>query len=490
MGDNPVVLAAAGSISILVAFACFTMTPTRRLSVAAFLAVPQFYLPNLPISVADGWMGLMAALALIDNRVRLVRPSVVLPVLFLVGAYVIAQFWSVQPFSDANVLVIARYLLFAFMACYALTVLRENKEAFRVVVKWATPAVIAQSALTLLFRFSQPAESAFLQSELGRLLVGPQARALFNGAYNNVLDPLKAGGLFVNGNVASLFGGVAFFAFVLCRQLGGSRWYLVGAAIALAGTVGTGSKTGVSLAVVLPLLYLIAPRLLSGRGKAWILPAAGISVPISVMLPGLIERMFPAFSENSAAAYASRDVIWGGAAKLFKSSPIEGLGFGGWEENIGTVTGIYTLPPHNQIIAAWANGGIIAAAIVVLFMAVVVTGLVLAALRSPTVRDARIRVAALCGLLWIFIHGMGDNTNIYGHQTMLVFAAMLVGVLAIDRDGETEPHPLIAGGDRLKEPVAPELLRLKSQAARPLANLPAVPMRRSAGPSSSAARWS
>lgn len=450
---------AAGVVGLLGVVWCATRTPATRLVVASFLALPQFYIPSLPISVSDVWLTVLAALAVIDLRVRLVKPWVVLPVFGLVGVYLLAQFWSTARFHDANMLVIFRFALFGFILCYALSVIRENRGVILRAVRWATPAVLVQSGLTILFILSPDAESAFLQSSVGSLFVGPQAEALWNGAYNNVLDPAKAGGFFVNGNVASMFGGVAFFLFILCRRLGGSRWYMVWALAALAGTVATGSKTGITLAVSMPVLYLLASRLLRGKGRIWILPASLTGVPALMVLPHVIDTIFPQFAENSVRAYGQRDALWAGAVELFHYSPFLGLGFGGWDTRIGAVTGVYRLPPHNLVIASWANGGAGAALCVVAFMLVVVISLAVAIWRSTSATEAKLRAAALCAALWVFIHGMGDNTNIYGHQTTMLFAALLVGVLAMESKGDTEPYPLSAGGGRFRNPVAPELLR-------------------------------
>ena len=99
-----------------------------------------------------------------------------------------------------------------------------------------------------------PSEAWFLRSSAADWLVGPAADALFSGMRNNVLDPAKAGGLFVNGNAASLLGGLSLLGFLVAHRLGHGRRHLLGAAVCLAGVVMTGSKTGLVLVVALPLL--------------------------------------------------------------------------------------------------------------------------------------------------------------------------------------------------------------------------------------------
>lgn len=441
MLDNFMLYLIGGVFGIMALVWCATLTPAARMVVAAFLAVPQFYLPGLPVTVADAWVAMMALFALIDKRVRLVHHWATLPAFGLVVVYFLAQLWSVTPFSQTNLLIMFRFGLFAFMICYALTTFREDKGVMLRALRWATPWIIAQSVLTVLFRVMPDREPPFYRSTLGAIFTGPQGAALWQGVYNNVLDPDKAGGFFVNGNIASMFGGVAFFLFVLCRQLGGSKWNYLWALIALAGTVGTGSKTGISLAVALPMAYFLLPRLLRGGGRAWVLPAVLVGVPAASVLPVVIDALFPAFADSSSHAYASRDALWAGAAELFIYQPVFGLGFDGWAANIGAVTGIYTLPPHNLVIAAWANGGIVAAACVIVFMLAVVAGLLGRICRSETLAEGKVYSAALCVAAWVFIHGMGDNTVIYGHHTTMAFVALALGCLALQPTTKAEPRP-------------------------------------------------
>ncbi|MCC9205438.1 hypothetical protein [Arthrobacter sp. zg-Y769] len=60
----------------------------------------------------------------------------------------------------------------------------------------------------------------YRKSIMEHLLIGPAARDLFKTHTNNVLNPLKAGGLFVNGKVASMFGEVAAFLLFAASRYG------------------------------------------------------------------------------------------------------------------------------------------------------------------------------------------------------------------------------------------------------------------------------
>lgn len=431
MLSNPLVVVTAVIFALIGMIWGATRTPATRLVVAAFLAVPQFYIPTLPISLADVWLTLMAVTALFDKRVKFVRHRIGLPVLVLALSYTLAMTWSLTGFSQTNILVTYRFLLFGALIFCALAAMAEDRGVIVRAMKWAVPWIVLQAVLAAVFRFSPALEAQFLHSKAADILVGPQAGALWRGVYNNVLDPTKSGGLFVNGNVASMFGGVAFFLLVIVWRMGGSRWFLLWAAASLAGTIATGSKTGILLAIVLPCLYWAIPKLLRGTGRAYIPSVVLLSIPVGVLAPGWVESLFPSFTDSSLNAYESRDVLWSGASQLWADSPWIGLGFGGWEDQIGALTGVYKLPPHNLIIAAWAIGGIVPATCVVGFIAVVVISLMLGAWRSKSADQAKVYAAALCACLWVFVHGMGDNTTIYGHHTTMAFLALAIGCLAL-----------------------------------------------------------
>jgi hypothetical protein len=54
---------------------------------------------------------------------------------------------------------------------------------------------------------------------------------------------------------------------------------------------------------------------------------------------------------------------------------------------------------------------------------------------QPTLRDRRTAVLALCAIAWAFLHGMGDNTGLYGDRQSMILVAVAFGYLyAMSRD--------------------------------------------------------
>lgn len=424
MADQMMTYAALGVSGIIAVLVCLWMSPAQRLAVAVFLAVPQLFFPGAPVSLAEAWTALMGLLALLDKRVRLEKAKFLVPIFALTGLYLLAQVWSAAPFSQTNMLIIFRVLGFAVLAAYALSVASDDQKGLLRAFRWAVPWIIVQAVLTLSFRFTPALERQFYGSQIGDFLVGPAAAGLTNGFANNVLDPVKSGGLYVNANVASMFLGVAFFLLLAAIRAGASRWYYVWAVLSWGAVWATGSKTGAALAIALPVAAFLIPRMARGISRLVLLIAACIMVPLAMNLPNFIAKVFPAYADNSAISFGSRSALWEAAGILFERHPIMGLGFDGWSANIGALLGFNTLPPHNMIIAAWANAGVLAAAAIVAFLLVVATAFMSKILATDSAETRKYLTYALMALAWISIHSMGDNTTFYGEIRTSAFAAV------------------------------------------------------------------
>lgn len=442
MDDLLIAIAAliAGCLALLT---CVLLSPGWRLVIAASLIIPQFYIPGMPFPVADGWLILMAAVAVFDKRVLVPRlPSV--RWLFVVFAiYALAHLWSANPFDPGAIMLTMRVLLYATLVCYACSVAMSEPHRLRVALMWSMPWIVLQSVLALLFRFSTTAEFSFLSSTVGQLLIGPAARDLFTISPNNVLDPEKSGGLFVNGNVASMFGGVAAFLLFAAARQGWSKWYYAWALLAWASVIGTGSKTGVFLGILLPLLYIVLTKMASVRARLLLPPLLVAFSALLVVVPSWIESTFPSFADKSIDAYGTRSQIWESAYTLFQDSPLLGLGYGGWADSTKSMAAVNGFPPHNMIIAAWAVGGVFAAGAIISLCLVTIVWCYRMIVRAE---DPKRRIAAacsLCGFLWIYIHSMGDNTTFYGEPRTMILTALFFGIALLPTQATRLPKPVV-----------------------------------------------
>ena len=128
-------------------------------------------------------------------------------------------------------------------------------------------------------------------------------------------------------------------------------------------------------------------------------------------------------------AFVGRTAIWGFGAKSFQDTPILGLGYGGWDAGFpayAAQNGIYrSFPPHNLLLAAWSATGIAGLVLSLVFF-VLVFRLVFRGLTGRTSIDRRFVAFAGAAVAWIFIQGMGENTDIFGEIHLIPVLALLL----------------------------------------------------------------
>lgn len=433
------VLAAAAAFTGLLF--CLTATDRTRLQVAAFLAVPQLFVGplgtmNLPLSQC--WTLLIAVCWVVERKDLPVRDPVFRAILVLTVAQGAAIAWS--PDRMVGLLEVMRLLSFAFLVLYARKVEREQAGAlagpFTVVLVWA----VVNAVLVWVFRLSPAIENTYLRSPASSLVASPNAMAAFfaDGA-NNVTDPLKSGGFFINANVSSMFLGVATFCFLaLGVGLRGRRrrLYGAGALVCWSATFATGSKTAAALALLLPVLVR-GVQVLGRPNAKWFLPQAAGLIGLGFwLLPSLLEKYVPGYAEDSAASLESREPMWNFALTMFREHLVLGLGFGGWAKTIEqfAALGLSTLPPHNLFISAWAASGLPGVAALLFLAITILVVLTAGVVRNVGTHVARTTAFALGAWWWVLIHGMGDNTAVYGEGKSMILLAMLLGLVATRLD--------------------------------------------------------
>jgi O-antigen ligase len=145
----------------------------------------------------------------------------------------------------------------------------------------------------------------------------------------------------------------------------------------------------------------------------------------------LVDRVAPTFYAAADFSYSTREELWSRAARMFHESPVLGTGFGGWVERIGRIGSRSDLPPHNFLVATWAYSGILAAVLAILFMVVAIAIGLRVVASQRTIGDRRTAVFALCAIAWAFLHGMGDNTGLYGDRQTMILIAIAFGYLTV-----------------------------------------------------------
>ena len=447
------ILGAVAVGALIVAALAFTVRTRWLLAAALALGVTQLFGPFGFTSVA-----LLATCTLFPVAFWRTRSIRGVPFVWgiLLGALAIweaiSALWSEKLGSAGYAVIFSVALLTVFLL--ALDVVRRDEPGVPIAIAVASPFVIVSGLIVVLFRlfphlegqyllspiaplFSEPDVILVSQSEIDIALdpirsLGvfadvakpPGSTGLLEGLFfsdeltnfQNVLSPDKAGGVFLNGNTASMFFGVtacvAVWALVATRSaratvivvapepasenapttqpvrvrdaqpatgsavMGPARGWLVAvhattAVVSVAALVATGSKTALVLLVGLPLLALYigwaVRRPLAGTivGVVGVIAAAASATFLLVTRPELL----------TSSTLGDRLGLWRMVAASFPERWFAGFGFGNWRFHIveewpfyfpGVATQVW--PPHNIFLQAWTNAGIISLVLVVALM--------------------------------------------------------------------------------------------------------------------------
>jgi O-antigen ligase len=343
----------------------------------------------------------------------------------------VAAVWSVS----LGALIQSALAYLALLTVYTLArATLDEYGSIRVPLLIGAPFLLVQSILVLVFRVSPTLEALYLSSPIAPLLTEPEVSMVAQGLQENIIEYSKAGGLLLNANTASMFLAVAAAVYFLARCFTKSWVFTLTGALAAAGVIATGSKTPF---VLLPAMALaIVLIVLAARGRRLLAVGALVAVgvgclAVSQYATGLIDSL------GSSAGY--RRALWG---LVFESIPYRwfgGFGFGGWavfveahyQELFGTGYAIQQLPPHNFLLQAWANTGVVG---FLLEAALALTPILIAAanlwrraqLPGATRRDLAADALAFFAVCWVPVHGLMDTTTFFGDGHSLALYAVAV----------------------------------------------------------------
>jgi hypothetical protein len=121
----------------------------------------------------------------------------------------VSLLWALPSGFHAGVVTVVRGVVFLLWLREVIVLARNDSGLLDTIVLWSVPGVAVQSVLSIVFRVNPAIEERFLRSGLAAATMGPDVTQLYTDMPSNVLGPAKSGGFFVNGNIASLFGGIA-----------------------------------------------------------------------------------------------------------------------------------------------------------------------------------------------------------------------------------------------------------------------------------------
>ncbi|MDQ0707834.1 hypothetical protein QFZ52_000486 [Arthrobacter woluwensis] len=365
-----------------------------------------------------------------STAVRMLSQPVMLALFALTVTYALSAAWSPRPLAALGSSLTVLCIVGAVCLATASIGEGEPKDLFALTAIATAPIAAIQSISTIVFRLDLPLKDAYLHSSIPTLLLGAEGRDLFGTMGNNVLDPLKSGGvLFVNGNKASMVMAVwALIYLALCVR---RRSFPAGAmaALCLAGAIATNSKTAMILAFSMIPVFLILPTVIRRQRHS----ASSVLGFVSLLAVGLglalIASKLSEYLVGLDESASARDRLWAAAAGYFQESPWLGLGAGGWSERWAQDAsgyGLPMLPPHNMVIAAWASAGAGAALLILAIIGMVGVTYIRRIRRAELKRDAWALSFELAAFTWMIAHSMYDNTDFYGTPQTIPFAALMI----------------------------------------------------------------
>ncbi len=374
---------------------------------------------------------LLLSLLLLPFAFGRVQVFLFLPFLCLLGmliTHAVSMLWS----SDLRLGIKTMLDLLMFMSVFAASYTLTMKEPRVIPVffkAWIFAAIIP-AALIVLFRVSPGLEHQFLTSSFAGYFINPNTLiSLFGDEPNNVLDPQKAGGFFVNANAAAAYFGIGAlisFGYWLAYR---DRGFLWGAGVFLLTIWFTGSKAGIVLSTVFPLAASLFYYYTRFR-FTWVTLSSLIIVLFIGFLAFVLfffAMMHTDFGARSLGALGTRMAIWSHMFEQLRLYPLTGLGFGGWELNSPDLSGTgRAFPPHNMFIMLWSSSGVIAVLIGILFFGFIFS-FGWRGMRTGHEEVRGISLGISFAFLWVLVQGMGENWGIVGEAHMLPLLASTLG---------------------------------------------------------------
>jgi O-antigen ligase len=423
------ILATLGAAAVLFSV---VVPPRVALRAAAALNTVQLHTISLlgvyPSLALLGWLSLWRPMF----GSRLWQWPWMKALLALVAIQAASIAWSPTPMLGLRYLIYLLPLPLAAHAFYRVT--RDDPQAAFGYLRLLLVGTSLVALLVIAFRLLPSLELALLRHPLAGLFMSPNTlEGLFDTARNNVLDPAKAGGVFVNANIASTYLGMSAIAAWYIGAANGSVALRAVAVLDWTAVLLTGSKAGLMFALAVPVGLTIVGMVRARQAvPARLLVAIlGLTAGIVVLMLPVSQDLIAAYRYETLATLGARDELWGHAVQLISQRPLTGLGFGGWEklfELQAFLTGSGIMPAHNSLLILWLQSGLFG-----LLAGICLIGTVYAAavraLNSADIATRQFAMAFIGAFSWYFGQGLGENFGLVGEVHMTPLLGALLGHL-------------------------------------------------------------
>jgi len=346
--------------------------------------------------------------------------KIIFYIILLISITLLSLIWSVDIKIGLKNALWYLFFVILFFTAFKLTTVRPSQVLLSMKIYFLF--LLIPIILIIVFRLNPNIEASFIYGSVSKLFINPNIIAQINNdILTNISDPNKAGGFFVNANVAGTYLGVNYFILIGLFIAYRNRYYLIMSLITSIGIVFAGSKASILIFLLLNISLLLRKQ---WKKIFFLLPIVIISIII-------IHRLLPleSFNNEILKTMNIRILIWSFAVENFISHPIIGLGFGEWMqrfEEYADSNAIHMFPPHNTIIALWSDSGIIAAILGLLIIYCTLKyGIALQKIRNKQLNG--LGVAVFFSFSWVFLQGMGENFGLLGDEHMKVILAIILG---------------------------------------------------------------
>lgn len=389
----------------------------------------QFYIfpPMMGIYIPL-YLVVVYALAFRVNWLEAGKTSIGLLLIALYAVQIVSWLWSPDLVLGVRDLIYTFPFLIVYLFVYQH--MRTNPEGIWRAVKIFCIFAVVQSLLVISFRFFSDLEIRFFRTFFAKLFINPNVIAEFFsfGGGNNTFDAAKAGGFFVNANVAGAYAGILFYLSIAAFNTHKKKIFIFLPILHVAAILTCGSKAALLLLFIIPIICLF----IIWKRKAFIY--------VFIFAVFLVPVIFLAFNfldikdllSSSRHTFIGRTFLWEYAGQQFLQHPLLGQGYGGWNFTVMDVSGnaagydIRTkLPPHNALIILWSQSGIIAVFLGVLLWALIIRN-TLTFRRS----DTKLYWGLFAGYLVFLTHSLGENYGIFGEAHMTSALALIAGMSA------------------------------------------------------------
>jgi len=289
------------------------------------------------------------------------------------------------------------------------------------VLKGLVRISVILSIVNITFFLFPEMEIEFLKSEFAKWVINPGSlETLFGESRNNILDPAKAGTVFLNTNVGSVFFNILTWISLSLFLYNKKTIYLGLTIIHIAAMFSTNSRSGVIGLLVSGIVIFF---ILSMKNKKTIsyfffgIPISVISLIVILFLgnfSNIINRMTLTALENDPRVF-----LWKSIPKIVDNRFL-GLGFGGWEQ-------FFNLPAHNIALITWLQSGVLGVSTLTTFMFLVIK------YGIAQMKENLYATSLVGSSLCILIQGMFDNYFLNDIRVSLIFF-LLVGLFAQPKD--------------------------------------------------------